>query len=118
MFRFLTLLFLTIYVIDLATGALETGRVWFMWDIFVKRKTSPIAYWVMTVFWSLLAVGSAFGVLLLSYQALVGSGPYKDHAFYSMHQAWPYAAMSIVLGGLAVMIIKERLQHRRHKPAA
>ena len=118
MFRFLTLLFLAIFVADLAILALETGRVWFGYGIFLKRKTSPVLYWFMTILWSLLAIGCVAGVLLLSYQALGGSGPYAEHGFFSLHQAWPFAATSVLFGWLAARIIKSRLQFRRHGRAA
>ncbi|PPJ42856.1 hypothetical protein C0063_06300 [Pseudoxanthomonas sp. KAs_5_3] len=109
MFRFLSLLFLAIFLIDLVAGAVETRRVWVMGSIVLKRKTAPIRYWTMTVLWSLVALGALLGVLLLLYQAVAGSGPYKDHAFFSFHQAWPYAAISIIFGWLAFKILRDRL---------
>jgi len=118
MFRFLTLLFLTVHVLDLAIAALETGRVWVMGDIVLKRKRSPIRYWLMTFVWSLLAVGGVVGVVFLSYLALTSSGPYKEHAFFSFHQAWPYAVTALLFGSLAVMIIRDRLLRLRHREHA
>jgi hypothetical protein len=109
---------MAIFLVDLAVGALETRRVWVSWGIVLKRKTNPIGYWLMTVLWSLVALGTVIGVLLLSYQGLVGSGPYAEHAFLSLHQAWPYAATSILFGWLTAKIIKDRLQLRHRRPAA
>jgi len=116
MFRFLTSVFLAAFLVDLAAGALETRRVWVMGDIVLKRKTSPFGYWAMTVLWSLVALVSVSGVPFLIYQALVGTGPYRDHAFFSLHQAWPYAATSLALGWLAIKIGKRRLFQLRNRP--
>jgi len=118
MFRFLTFLFLTIFVLDLAVAAFETRRAWFGYGIYLTRKKSPGLYWLMTALWSLVAVGCVAGFLLLSYQALVNSGPYAEYAFLSLHQAWPYAATSVLFGWLAIRIIKVRLQLLRDRRAA
>jgi hypothetical protein len=116
MFRFLSLLFLAVFLVDLVVGAIETRRVWVMGSIVLKRKTTPVRYWTMTALWSLVALGSVLGVVVLLYQAVAGSGPYKDHAFFSLHQALPYGATSLLFGWFAFKILRGRLlqlQHRR-----
>lgn len=118
MFRFLSMLFLTVFLVDLAVAALETRRVWVMGSIVLKRKTSPIGYWAMTAVWLLIALGGLIGVPFLIYQALVGAGPYKEHAFFSLHQAWPYAATSLLFGWLAIGIGKDRLLQLRRQSRA
>ena len=109
MFRYLSALFLAIFLIDLAISALRTRRVWVMGDIVLKRKNRPIGYWLMTAIWLLVALGTAIGIPYLTYMALTSSGPYKEHAFFSMHQAWPYAISAILFGFLAFKIIRRRL---------
>ena len=119
MFRFLSLLFLAIFLADLVAGAIETRRVWVMGDIALKRKAAPVRYWAMTSLWSLVAFGGVLGVMVLLYQAVTGTGPYKDHAFFSLHQAWPYAATSLFSGWLAIKVLRERLLQLRFRgPAA
>jgi hypothetical protein len=115
MFRFLSMLFLAVFLVDSAVSALETRRVWVMGSIVLKRKTSPIGYWAMTAVWLLIALGSLIGVPFLSYQALVGAGPFKEHTFFSLHQAWPYAATAILFGWLAIRIGKHRLFQLRRQ---
>ncbi|KFN41347.1 hypothetical protein [Arenimonas oryziterrae] len=80
-----------------------------MGDIVLKRKINPIGYWLMTSIWLLIALGIAAGILYLTYMAVTSSGPYKAHAFFSMHQVWPYAATALVFGFLALKIIRRRL---------
>ncbi|MBD9467421.1 hypothetical protein [Pseudoxanthomonas sp. PXM01] len=119
MFRFLSLLFLAIFLVDLVVDAIETRRVWVMGSIVLKRKTAPIRYWAMTALWSLVALGCVLGVFVLLYQAIAGSGPYKDHAFFSLHQAWPYAATSLLFGWLTIKILRGRLWQLQYRgPAA
>ena len=119
MFRFLSLLFLAVFLADLVVSAIQTRRVRAMGSITFKRKTTPIRYWAMTALWLLVALGSALGVAVLLYQAITSSGPYKNHAFFSLHQAWPYAATSILLGWLAFKIFMDRLlQHKSRRRAA
>lgn len=115
MFRFLTLLFLTIVVLDLAVAAFETRQAWFGYGIYLKRKKSPGLYWLMTALWLLVAIGCVAGFLLLFYQALVSAGPYAKYAFLSLHQAWPYAATSVLFGWLAIRIIRDRLKLLRDR---
>jgi hypothetical protein len=110
MLRFLSLLFLAIFLADLVVGAIETRRVWVMGGIVLKRKAAPVRYWAMTALWSLVALGCVLGVLVLLYHAVASSGPYKDHAFFSLHQAWPYAATSLFFGWLAFKIFRSRLR--------
>jgi hypothetical protein len=118
MFRYLAALFLAVFLIDLAVSALETRRVWVMGDIVLKRKTSPIGYWLMTSLWLLVALGSVASIPYLTYLAFTASGPYKEHAFFSMHQAWPYAATALVFGWIVFKIIRRRMFFLRHSPDA
>lgn len=114
MFRYLSALFLAVFLADLAISALETRRAWVLGSIVLKRRTSPIGYWLMTSLWLLVALGSVAVVSSLTFFALISAGPYKEHAFFSMHQAWPYAATASVLGWLALKIIRRRLFFLHH----
>jgi len=87
MFRFLSMVFLAICLVDVAATAWAIGRVRFMGDIWLKRKTSPNGYLAVTLWWSLIAAGSVAGVTFLLYHAVMGSGPYRTHAFFSFYQA-------------------------------
>jgi hypothetical protein len=118
MFRFLTLLFMAIFLVDLAVRSLETRRVWVGWGIFLKRRKSPMGYWLMTSLWSLVALGAVAGVGWLSYLAAVGAGPYAQHPFFSLDQAWPLGATSAVFGWVAIKVVIDRLRLRRHGRAA
>jgi uncharacterized integral membrane protein len=109
MFRFLSALFLAIYILDITVQAYETRRVWVMYDIFLKRRRNPLGYWLMTLFWSALSAFCLVGILFLLYQAINSSGPYREHAFFSLHQAWPYGLTALIAGLLAGMIIRDRL---------
>jgi hypothetical protein len=115
MFRYLSLLFLAVFLLDLAASAIETRRVWVMGDIVLERKINPIGYWLMTGLWSLVALGCAAGVPYLTYLAWTASGPYREHDFLSMYQAWPYAMTSLVYGWLAFKIVRRRLFFLRHR---
>ncbi len=119
MFRFFTMLFLAIYVADLVVTAFQARRIWITGSILLQRNTNPIGYWLMTLLWSLASTGSIAGLLFLSYLAITKAGPYKEHAFLSFHQAWPYAVTTVLFGWLATGIIKDRLFQLKHRrPAA
>ena len=119
MFRFLTALFVAIFLIDLAVNILQTRRAPVIGSLVLGRKSSPIGYWLMTLLWSLVAIGSAVGVVFLSYLALTSSGPYERHAFFSFYQAWPYAVTTVLFGWLIVTITIRRLnEFKNHRSAA
>jgi hypothetical protein len=119
MFRFLSTIFLAIFVLDLAVSAIETRRVQVMGGVVLKRKRNPVGYWLVTLLSCLVAIGGVMAVLFLAYLALTGSGPYKEHAFFSFHQVWPYAATSALFGWIAFKIVKDRrhqLKSRKLRP--
>ncbi|CAN7381718.1 hypothetical protein LJR168_002330 [Pseudoxanthomonas sp. LjRoot168] len=109
---------MAIFLIDLVARSLETRRVWVGWGIVLKRRKNPIGYWLMTSAWSLLALGTSAGVVWLLCVAIIGSGPYAQHPFFSLDQAWPLAVSSAVLGWLAAKIVTRRLRLWRHGRAA
>ena len=109
MFRFLSALALGIIVFDLTARAFETRRVWVISDIFLERKTNPLGYWLVTLLWVSFSALCIFGIFFLLYQAVSGSGPYKEQPFFSTHQAWPYGISVVAFGWLAVKIIRDRL---------
>jgi hypothetical protein len=121
MFRFLALAFLTIFVLDIVVTAFKRRRVWFMWGIFIGRRSNPVCYWLMTAMWCATVGLGLFGLPLLLHHAINSSGPYKDHAFFSLHQAWPYGFFALLGGWLASMIIKDwthKLRDQSDGPAA
>jgi hypothetical protein len=121
MFRFLTLIGLGVCVLDMVLTAFQTRRVFFMWGTFIERRTNPVGFWLMTMLWSATVALAVAGVPVLLYHAFNGSGPYKDHSFFSLHQFWPYGVLALVVGWLAIKMIKDRLQQSTRKdgdPAA
>ena len=114
MFRYFSALFLTIFLVDLAISILETRRVPVIGDVVLKRNTSPIGYWVMASLWLIIALGSVVGVPYLTYLAFTFTGPFVQHDFFSMHQAWPYALTTLVFGWLALKIVRRRMFPNRH----
>ncbi len=110
MFRFLALAFVTICVLDMVLSALKRRRVWFGWGIFIGRRSNPVGYWLTTAMWCATAGIGVVGLPILLRHALSGSGPYKDHAFFSFHQAWPYGVFCLLLGWPVAMIVKNWVQ--------
>ncbi|GAB3357560.1 hypothetical protein [Lysobacter tyrosinilyticus] len=115
MFRYLTVLFLAIWAIDRTAFMLFTGRAAGPIGAITKRKLNPLGYWTVSGLWCACAVVCLGGLAFLTYCALTGSGPYKEHAFFSMHQAWPLLLFLVPGGWLAFLAVRDWITWIRFK---
>ena len=104
MFLFFTVLGLTLCLFGLALQAVGARRVRVTSNVYLERKDHPFGYWVVTTFWLFCATACLVGASLLLYQAVLGIGPYKQHAFFSWHQAWPYGLFALFIWWVLVLI--------------
>jgi len=107
MFRFLAVIALAIIAIDRAASALQSGRVSVTANWHIARESNPIVYWLMTSLWLGLVLLCVFGNVFLVYSAINGSGPYAEHAFFSMQQAWPFGAVAVLMLLFAGFIVRD-----------
>ena len=121
MFRFLVVIALAIIVIDRALSAIQSGRVSVTADWHIARVPNPIGYWLMTSFWLSSLLLFVCGLVFLAYCAITGSGPYANHAFFSMHQAWPLGVVAVPMLVLAGVIVRDWVilyRYGRYRDAA
>lgn len=71
----------------------------------VAAQTQANRFWALTSPWCASSCGAFGATVYLAYLAVTGAGCYRDHAFFSLHQGWPYATIATLTGGLAAMLV-------------